>query len=333
MKFATLFSFPFICLLSIMVWPPDTKSSPTNAAPARELTDIPGIVFARNLLDWRNRPIDSAQMDLYYPTGATANRKYPLILFCHAGGFSGGNRFNVMAICDRFADQGFAVAGIDYRVGYKKGKGDAACETDSVSLNEAIYRASQDANAAFRYLVANAEKLNIDTNWIFIAGSSAGGSLALVDTYLNDSTAQIYYPYIPPKLGGLQSSGNAYTNKYTIKGIVSMWGALSYADGLIDAKYTSVPTILFKGTEEGGIPDSVGHYRECQTLPVLYAGIAIYEKLRSENTHAVFHTLPLANHPAYDVEFCVEQSTCFLKAIMAGRPYSGQYTYFDPSCR
>ena len=41
-------------------------------------------------------------------------------MFYHAGGFVGGNRFNVMTICDKFADEGFIVVAIDYRLGYKK---------------------------------------------------------------------------------------------------------------------------------------------------------------------------------------------------------------------
>jgi hypothetical protein len=112
-----------------------------------------------------------------------------------------------------------------------------------------------------------------------------------------------------------------------------MWGALAYADVLIDKDYTAVPTILFKGTEEGGIPDSIGPYKGCVTMPIVFSAPAIYAKLISENTPAVYHALPLANHPAYDIEFCVEQSTCFLRAIMEGRPYSGIYEYFDPSCQ
>ncbi|CAN5738144.1 hypothetical protein BH10BAC2_BH10BAC2_35100 [soil metagenome] len=298
-----------------------------------ELTDLQGIVFARNLLDWKGRPIDSLQMDIYYPTGATSDKKYPVILFCHAGGFSGGNRFNVAAICDRFADDGFIAVAFDYRVGYRKGRDGHSCDSDSTSLNKAVYRSVQDANSCFRYLVSNANALNIDTSWLFIGGSSAGGVLSQTDAYMTDSTAQIYYPYCVSELGGIQSSGNNYTNKYSVKGVISMWGALSYANTLIDTNYRTYPTILFKGEEDGGIPDSVGSYKGCVNLPILYAGVALYTKLLSQNTPVVFHQLPLGNHPAYDDVFCVQNSVCFLKALMEGRPYSGSYNFFEPSCR
>lgn len=332
MKFFTLFSLPFIYIITFLAAPPKTQQLDTVIG-VHELTDLQGVVFARGLVDWRNRPIDSLKMDIYYPTGATSDKKYPVIMFCHAGGFSGGNRFNVSAICDAYAEQGFIAVGFDYRVGYRKGKGDSACNTDSTSLNEAIYRSMQDANAGFRFLVANANQLNVDTSWLFIAGSSAGAALSLVDAYVNDSTAAIYYPYCQPLLGGLQTSGNNLTNKYKLKGIVSMWGALSYADKLISANYTSLPTILFKGTEEGGIPDSIGHYKGCETLPILFSAPAIYAKLLTQNTAAVFHQLPFGNHPAYDYDFCVQQSSCFLRSIMEGRAYTGQFEYFDPSCQ
>ena len=223
-------------------------------------------------------------------------------MFYHAGGFMAGNRFNVMTICDRFADEGFIAVGIDYRVGYNKGKDMIACRI-LLLFNAATYRASQDANSAVRFLVANADKYNIDTNWIFIAGSSAGASLALYQGYVNDSIAKLYYPIPFNQLGGQQSTGNTLSNKFTIKGICSMWGALGHAPEIIDTGYKAIPTIIFKGEEDGGIPDSAGNYDDCLNMPYVYAGIAIYDQLRAQTAPSVFHYLPLAGHPAFDNGF------------------------------
>lgn len=242
-----------------------------------ELTDLKAIPFAYNLRTWQNQLIDSLRMDIYYPTGAQSNKKYPMVLFCHAGGFTGGSRFNVSDICDKLADKGFIAVALDYRTGYNANKDSSVCYRDSLTLNLAIYRAAQDVNACLRFLSAHAEEYYIDTSWMFIGGSSAGAALVLYDAYLNDSTAQIFFPYALSSLGSLDSSGNTLPAHYTVKGICSMWGAL-FNDQIISPDYKAIPTILFKGEEDPCIPDSVGHYCTCPTLPVIAGGYAVYSR-------------------------------------------------------
>ena len=329
MKIITLFSLPFIYVITALAGGQTAQQK--VAGPVYELTDLKGIKFAGNLKDWRGDPVDSLQLDMYYPTGATSDKKYPLLLFCHAGGFTGGNRFNVMAICDRFADSGFIAVGFDYRVGYRKGD-TRNCEADTTTQNNAIYRAVQDTKACLRFLMAHASDYNIDTSKVFIGGSSAGAVLALNTSYTNDSIAKRYWPGSFQTLGSAEKSGNNLTNTYNLKGIVSMWGAVK-DDDMIDTNYRAYPTILFRGDEDEGIPDSFGHYATCLNYPTVFGATGIYTRLRALNVPAVYHLLSLGNHSAYDDQFCVQQSVCFLRAIMEGRAYSGQFTSYIPSCQ
>lgn len=332
MKFITLYLLPVIYgFFSLTGYPSPSRESNATTSSAVELIDLQNITFASGLRDWKNRAIDNLVMDMYYPTNATSHKKYPLLLFCHAGGFTGGNRFNVSAICDRFADEGFISVGFEYRVGYKKGN-PRNCEADTATLDNAIYRAMQDANACLRFLVAHADEYNIDTSKIFVGGSSAGATLALNSSYINDSIAQIILKKSYTLLGGLQTSGNTLTNTYSIKGLVNMWGALLADDKIINTSYKAYPTIIFKGEEDGGLPDSMGHFDNCPTYPVLFAGIAIYNRLRLLNVPAVFHYLPMGNHSAYDDQFCVKNAGCFLRSVLNGTAYSGYYTGYDVSC-
>jgi acetyl esterase/lipase len=294
------------------------------------LTDLQGVKYASGLTDWKGKKVDSLVMDIYYPTGAKSDKKYPLLLFCHAGGFAAGNRFNVSAISDEFAEEGFVTVALDYRTGYDKGNGN--CTADTATMVDSHYRAVQDAKACLRFLVGNANLYHIDTSAIFIGGSSAGAALALESSYLSDSVAKIYYYSSYQRLGSLETSGNNYTNKYTIKAIIDMWGSI-FSLNVIDTKYRSYPTIIFKGSEDGGIPDSAGYFQDCTNYPYVYAGPAIYDKLQNEKTAAVYHYLPEATHPAYDDQFCVQQAACFLNAVMAKKPYSGKFSYYAPSCR
>lgn len=332
MKLLFLSTLPFVTYFLVHFFQPDPPPQDKPAGVV-ELTDKPDVVFARNLRNWRNIPIDSIMMDLFYPTGATSDKKYPVIVFCHGGGFSGGNRHNVSSMCDRYADMGYIAVAIDYRVGYDKGKGDSVCYTDTSSFNLAVYRACQDVNAAFRYLSAHADELNVDTSGFFLAGSSAGAMLTLIDAYLTDSIAKRFYPEAVRKLGSLQKSGNSYPYNYQLKGAASMWGALMYADQWINKEYTKVPVILFKGDEEQAMPDSIGSYAGCTNLGTLYTAPAVYTILRNQGIPSVFHFLPLGNHPAFDIDFVTEQSNCFFQAILSKKPYSGRYEYFDPSCQ
>ncbi|HRH51033.1 MAG TPA: alpha/beta hydrolase [Panacibacter sp.] len=333
MRLLLLFSFPLLYILNFLNEPSGLNVSDAFAVkPLAELHDLQAIKFATGLADWRNRPVDSLLMDIFYPTGATEDKKYPMILFCHAGGFTGGKRSNVTAICDRFADEGFIAVALDYRVGYQKGNGND-CESDTLGRSEATYRAMQDAHSCMRFLVAHADEYNIDTSKLFIGGSSAGADLSMQFAYVNDSIAstQAYVPAYQ-KLGPLESTGNTLTNTFSIKGIICMWGAIKN-DKWIDTSYRAIPTIIFKGALDDGLPDSMGHFKGCVNYEILYAGVGIYARMLNQRVPSVYYLLSLAPHPAYDDKFCVEQSSCFLRACMEGRGYSGRYSGYVNSCQ
>lgn len=332
MKIALHFIWPLLLLTGAAYKNTGSLNEKTGVQkkPA-ELTDLKGIAYASNLKDWKNKPVPELVMDLYFPTGATSDKKYPLILFCHAGGFTGGSRLNVMSISDKFADQGFIVAALDYRTGYSKGT-PQNCSADVFTMHNAFYRAVQDAKACLRFLAANADTYNIDTNWIFIAGSSAGATLAMNTAHFDDAAAQQYFPASYDSLGSTETSGNAYPINYTLKGICSMWGSLTSSDSLITAS-KNFPTILFRGEEDGGTPDSIGHFAYCPNYPIVVAAPAIYARLNSLGKPVVFHYLTNANHPAYDNEFCIKQVACFFRAAMEGRSYSGKFLNYNESCQ
>jgi len=288
------------------------------------------VKFAVNLQDWRNRKVDSLVLDIYYPPEATSASKYPLIVFCHGGSFTSGSRTNVASDCDLLSKQGFAVAAIDYRVGYQYDPTQATCNADTTSMMLAIYRAMQDVNAAFRYLNATADKYSLDNTNFFLGGTSAGGTLTLFDTYINDSVAKIWFPYAYNALGSLQTSGNNLPANYNVKAICPMWGGLPDY-GLITSA-TVKPTILFKGGMDLNLPDGSGHYQGCENYPLYLAGIGVYDATVAAGAPCVYHFNPLGVHAAYDDWFTSENVACFFKALMDGQPYTKYLTYYKPSC-
>lgn len=332
MKHFTLLLLPLaLTLVSLRDNNPGKTQSTSNPNAPHELTDLKDIGFAWNLTDWQGNHVDSLALDIYYPTGAMSNQKYPVVAFCHAGGFTGGDKNNVSSLCDILADYGYICVAFNYRTGYIKNN-PHACTADTTTLWNAVYRGMQDGQACLRWIKKFGTKYKMDTSWIFYAGTSAGASVVLNSAYCNDSVAKIYFPRERNELGNISKSGNTFPDTYTIKGIGAMWGSL-FSDQVINPSYRAYPTILFKGDEDSGLPDSVGYFYGCTNYaPPLFAGGGIYARMLAVNCPSVYYELPGANHPAYDDEFCMSNLACFFRNIMQGTPYSGRYSYYTPSC-
>ncbi len=332
MKHFTLLLLPLaLTLVSLRDNNPGKTQTTTNPNAPHELTDLKDIGFAWNLTDWQGNHVDSLALDIYYPTGAMSNQKYPVVAFCHAGGFTGGDKNNVSSLCDILADYGYICVAFNYRTGYIKNN-PHACTADTTTLWNAVYRGMQDGQACLRWIKKFGTKYKMDTSWIFYAGTSAGASVVLNSAYCNDSVAKIYFPRERNELGNISKSGNTFPDTYTIKGIGAMWGSL-FSDQVINPSYRAYPTILFKGDEDSGLPDSVGYFYGCTNYaPPLFAGGGIYARMLAVNCPSVYYELPGANHPAYDDEFCMSNIACFFRNIMQGTPYSGRFTYYTPSC-
>lgn len=100
------------------------------------------------------------QLDLIQLEGDSQAR--PLIVWIHGGGWRAGSR--AKPPIRRIVESGFTVASISYRF-----------------TDQAIFPAQiHDCKAAIRFLRANAEKYHYQADWIGVAGSSAGGHLALL---------------------------------------------------------------------------------------------------------------------------------------------------------
>lgn len=107
------------------------------------------------------------KIDLWLPSiPSNFNIKFPLVFFCHGGGWISGfrNQPNNVSWCKFLASKGFAVASIDYRYGYKN------------TMEDIL----SDYSDALNYVKENAEKMSVDKENIALMGLSAGGHLALL---------------------------------------------------------------------------------------------------------------------------------------------------------
>lgn len=101
-------------------------------------------------------------LDLYRPTQGAG--RLPVIVYLHGGGWAAGTRKVGPDFTKFFAQDGFAMASIEYRL------------TPSI-----IFPANaEDVKTAIRWLKANAESHGLDAQRIGLWGGSAGGHLAAV---------------------------------------------------------------------------------------------------------------------------------------------------------
>ena len=260
-------------------------------------------------------------MDIFFAQNKDTARKLPLVLMIHGGSFQIGNKQWVSESCNRLAEKGFIAATIDYRLGWNT----LNCNGKTNTLAEAIYRGMQDANAALRFLVAHADKYGVDTNWIFVAGESAGAIIALNSSYISENRIHSVFPFLVQKPGGLHNSGNNYTETYSLKGICNKWGAIT-GTNLISENFC-LPVISFHGSIDPLVPAEYGNLLDCTEITVS-GSVSIYRQtIASKGKSVLFLSTSGAHQPIeFTPEFTIDKTAEFFRQIMAGSAESAIYS-------
>jgi para-nitrobenzyl esterase len=194
------------------------------------VTTTNDITYGRAPLDDRT-PVD-LKLDLYQPTGDTAAKR-PAVVWVHGGGFTMGDKSSGRGKATFFAKLGYVAVSINYRLLSPDGCGGNPNPTPL--CQHAALEAQHDAQAAVRWLRANAATYKIDTSRIAMAGASAGAvTSVLASTHSEDPG----------------TSGNpGYPS--SIRAAVSVSGGMPTND-LIDAG--DAPTLFIHGTEDRVVP-------------------------------------------------------------------------------
>ncbi len=171
-------------LLAIVGLTACTLPEPAGTAPLRyrdilfpNLTTTSGIVYG-SAPDLNGNPV-TLTLDMYQPAGDTQVDR-PAIVVVHGGSFVGGSSTdsNVVKLATNFAERGYVAVSINYRLlGDKEKCGQE--DPPSQACTTAVLAAQHDAQAAVRWLRANASTYRIDPNRIAIEGTSAGAGTAL----------------------------------------------------------------------------------------------------------------------------------------------------------
>jgi len=211
-------------------------------------TDDPYITtLSKGLVKAFNDPeLLDLKLDIYYPkTDLFKNR--PLVMLIHGGAFYIGSKESAaeQSLATSFAKRGYVVASIDYRLGFKLLASD---------IELSAYRAVQDAHAALRFLAHNAKGLGIDPNQVYVGGTSAGGVASLSVAFMdNDERPErIKEANKEGRVTKIEESGNKYTEKFTIKAVANLWGAV--ADLSIIDKDEKISVLSIHGTADEIVP-------------------------------------------------------------------------------
>jgi acetyl esterase/lipase len=194
--------------------------------------------------------VEVLKLDIYEPAGDTVQAR-PAIVWVHGGGFSGGDKTSpeIVDEATTFAHKGYVNVSINYRLsptGCSAGGATAACV-------QGIFDAQHDAQAAVRWLRANAAARDIDVNRIAIGGTSAGAITA----------ENVAYNSEDPGTSGSAGYSSAVRAAQSISG--------AHLFGTITADEPS--SLLFHGTSDPLVPYqwAVNTVNDAEA-----AGVAVY---------------------------------------------------------
>ena len=246
------------------------------------------------------------KLDVYFPENNSTNR--PVFMFIHGGGFTGGTKTKpeIVEMANFFASRGWVFVSIDYRTAEEllivEGmsqqdlltfyKGIAPQEWIEFSLQGAettkmfeqgiaMYTAQRDAKAALRWIIANSNTYNINTDFITVGGASAG---AITTIALGISNQEDFKDEIAIDDDPTLATTNL-NETYKVKSMVYFWGSniklelfeSIYGENRHDANDPELfmahgtndmnaGTPFEEALELQGIYDSLGIYNELATL-------------------------------------------------------------------
>ncbi|UII21983.1 alpha/beta hydrolase [Fulvivirga ligni] len=204
-------------------------------------------------------------MDIYEPFG-DANKKRPVLVYVHGGGFAGGARDEewIQKVCNQIASHGIVVVSMSYSL-TMKGRG-FGCNIPAEDKIAVFDQSGSEVAAAVAYLSNHAMEYKIDIRKIVLSGSSAGAEAVLHAAYIDKNKSAL-----PKEV------------KYA--GVISMAGALYTMDDI--TAQSAIPTQIFHGTCDDLVPYDIASHHYCQEADAgylkLYGGKAIANKLESLN--------------------------------------------------
>ncbi|RLD87129.1 MAG: hypothetical protein DRJ09_10825 [Bacteroidetes bacterium] len=232
-------------------------------------------------------------MDIYQPYGDTLNAR-PLVICVHSGAFLSGSRKNddMIDFCDLLAHRGYVAATIDYRLGMNI--------LSTASSIRAVYRGLQDGRAAVRFFKEFAGLYKIDTNQIYLLGSSAGSFIGLQNMFMDTEVERPPETFNSPDLGCLDCSGNSYSHSGKANAVVSLWGAVE--DTTLIVNTDSLPLFLAHGKADNVVYFDMGHPFGYNGFPETYGSLPVSQQKATYGFPASTYFVKGVGHEFYGAD-------------------------------
>jgi acetyl esterase/lipase len=249
--------------------------APSGTAPLRyrdvvfsNLTVTSGLTYG-SAPDLSGNPV-TLTLDMYQPSGDTQTAR-PAIVLVHGGSYIGGSSTDskIVKLAKAFATRGYVAVSINYRL---LGDGEQCGQEDppSSACSTAVLAAQHDAQAAVRWLRANATTYGVDPTRIAIGGTSAGAGVALA---------------VAVNSGDVGTSGNpGYSSKVQAAVAISADWPHSLASAYFDPGDS--PILMFNGTADPVVP----YASAVQTAEDLHnAGVPVIFEPLANGGHVPFN--------------------------------------------
>ncbi|UBM60114.1 alpha/beta hydrolase [Marinilongibacter aquaticus] len=206
------------------------------------------------------------KLDLFLPENKNA-KDFPLVIFMHGGGFSGGNRTAGHAFAKYLAQHDIACASLSYTLS-RKATG-FGCNVPQEEKIMTFRLAASELWEATAFLLDKAKAIGFDKEKVFLSGSSAGAEAVLHGAYLDRTSMSLH--------------GNSLPADFRYKGMISGAGAI--IDLNLITKETAIPTLFFHGNVDNVVPYVTASHHYCGPETVgwmmLFGSHSIYTHLKS----------------------------------------------------
>jgi dipeptidyl aminopeptidase/acylaminoacyl peptidase len=207
----------------------------------------PSFLTPKELLDESYGSDLKQTMDVYLPAGRSSERT-PLLVYIHGGAWMDGDKSEFLQIKQTLEQEfpDFALATLNYRL------------FDYFSQNNGIAEQEKDISAAFSHIQRKLASWDISDDLV-IVGASAGGHLALLHAFKNNTSdlKAVAALFPPTDLTQLYQFNNITALALTgLVGGTPQTAPSSYRD-LSPINFVgpqSVPTILFHGDLDTVVP-------------------------------------------------------------------------------
>ena len=121
---------------------------------------------------------EANKYDLYIPADDT-KKNYGLVIYLHAGGFTGGDKKEDKDMLQWLCSKGYVAAGINYTL---------VTEENS---DASVYAQSMEIKSAVPMVIEKAKELGYNIDKMTMAGGSAGHALAMIYAYRDGADAPV----------------------------------------------------------------------------------------------------------------------------------------------